>query len=228
MPGRQPREGGGLSRHTICQAVKGGGGAVTPYHMPSSQGRGGGSHAIPYARQSREGGGLSHHTICQAAKGGGGAVMPYHMPGSQGRGEGCHAIPNARQSREGGGLSRHTICQAAKGGGGAVTPSILYVGQGLVIRSLPWTAQHRGGTICRSVTSPHHPSPSGGDDDEGMGGDYKSSSQFRTHLKKSEANSEFSRNKSLMQQRRSLPVYTVREELLQVCVCVCVWGSSRV
>jgi hypothetical protein len=34
--------------------------------------------------------------------------------------------------------------------------------------------------------------------------------------KKSEANSEFSRNKTIAQQRRSLPVYQVREELLQV------------
>ncbi|KAF6263292.1 P-loop containing nucleoside triphosphate hydrolase protein [Scenedesmus sp. NREL 46B-D3] len=40
--------------------------------------------------------------------------------------------------------------------------------------------------------------------------------QFRSHLKKSEAASEFSRTKSIAQQRRSLPVYTIRDELLQV------------
>ena len=52
-----------------------------------------------------------------------------------------------------------------------------------------------------------------GDDDDGG----KASSQFLTHLKKkNEANSEFSRTKTIAQQRRSLPVYHVREELMQV------------
>ncbi|GFR49972.1 hypothetical protein Agub_g12113, partial [Astrephomene gubernaculifera] len=48
------------------------------------------------------------------------------------------------------------------------------------------------------------------------GEDYRAASQFKSHLKKSEAASEFSRNKSLEQQRRSLPVYGVRDDLLQV------------
>ncbi|MEW5316382.1 MAG: hypothetical protein WDW38_007760 [Sanguina aurantia] len=48
------------------------------------------------------------------------------------------------------------------------------------------------------------------------GDDYKGKGKFSSHLKKSEANSEFSRTKTLAEQRRSLPVYTVREELLQV------------
>jgi hypothetical protein len=52
------------------------------------------------------------------------------------------------------------------------------------------------------------------DDEEGTG---RAKSQFKSHLKKSEAASEFSRTKTIAQQRRSLPVYTVREELLQVC-----------
>jgi hypothetical protein len=52
------------------------------------------------------------------------------------------------------------------------------------------------------------------EDDEGTG---RTGNQFRTHLKKSEAASEFSRSKTISQQRRSLPVYTVRDELLQVC-----------
>ncbi|GIL69699.1 hypothetical protein Vretifemale_520, partial [Volvox reticuliferus] len=47
-------------------------------------------------------------------------------------------------------------------------------------------------------------------------GDYKAASQFKTHLKKSEAASEFSRSKTIEQQRRSLPVYTVRDDLMQV------------
>jgi hypothetical protein len=42
--------------------------------------------------------------------------------------------------------------------------------------------------------------------------------QFKSHLKKSEAASDFSRNKTISQQRRSLPVFTVREELLQVMI----------
>jgi pre-mRNA-splicing factor ATP-dependent RNA helicase DHX38/PRP16 len=51
------------------------------------------------------------------------------------------------------------------------------------------------------------------DDDEGTG---RTKNQFKSHLKKSEAASEFSRTKTIAQQRRSLPVYTVRDELLQV------------
>lgn len=38
----------------------------------------------------------------------------------------------------------------------------------------------------------------------------------RTHLKKQEAASDFARNKTITQQRRSLPVYGVRDDLLQV------------
>ena len=49
------------------------------------------------------------------------------------------------------------------------------------------------------------------------GDDPRSSSQFLTHLKKkTEANSEFSRTKTITQQRRSLPVYQIRDELMQV------------
>lgn len=51
------------------------------------------------------------------------------------------------------------------------------------------------------------------DDDEGSG---RKASQFKTHLKKTEAASEFSRTKTIAQQRRSLPVYGVKDELLQV------------
>lgn len=40
--------------------------------------------------------------------------------------------------------------------------------------------------------------------------------QFKDHLKKSEAVSEFAKNKTIAEQRRFLPVYGVREELLQV------------
>jgi pre-mRNA-splicing factor ATP-dependent RNA helicase DHX38/PRP16 len=57
------------------------------------------------------------------------------------------------------------------------------------------------------------------DDDDEAGG--RKGSQFRSHMKKSEAASEFSRTKTIAQQRRSLPVYTVRDELLQVRAC---WG----
>jgi pre-mRNA-splicing factor ATP-dependent RNA helicase DHX38/PRP16 len=45
---------------------------------------------------------------------------------------------------------------------------------------------------------------------------YRSQNQFKSHLKKSEGASHFSRTKTISQQRRSLPVFTVRDELLQV------------
>ncbi|KAK9816661.1 hypothetical protein WJX72_003431 [[Myrmecia] bisecta] len=58
----------------------------------------------------------------------------------------------------------------------------------------------------------------GGDGEEGTEDDldYKAAGQFRTHLKKQEAVSEFARTNTMAQQRRFLPVYDVREELLQV------------
>ena len=40
--------------------------------------------------------------------------------------------------------------------------------------------------------------------------------QFKDHLKKAEAVSEFAKNKTIAEQRRFLPVYGVREEMLQV------------
>ena len=48
--------------------------------------------------------------------------------------------------------------------------------------------------------------------------DYKKSSGFASHMKKTEneAVSEFAKKKSIRQQREFLPVYTVREELLNV------------
>ena len=60
-----------------------------------------------------------------------------------------------------------------------------------------------------------------GEDGEGGGGEdddddnYRGRSQFKTHLKKSEAASEFAKTKTIAEQRRFLPVFTVREELLQ-------------
>lgn len=41
-------------------------------------------------------------------------------------------------------------------------------------------------------------------------------SKFASHLKASEASSEFARTKSMREQREFLPVFAVREELLQV------------
>ncbi|KAL4449004.1 hypothetical protein ABPG77_007721 [Micractinium sp. CCAP 211/92] len=54
----------------------------------------------------------------------------------------------------------------------------------------------------------------GGSDDDGD--DYRQASKFKDHLKKAEAISEFAKSKSIAEQRRFLPVYTVREEMLQV------------
>jgi pre-mRNA-splicing factor ATP-dependent RNA helicase DHX38/PRP16 len=47
--------------------------------------------------------------------------------------------------------------------------------------------------------------------------DYKKGAKFGDHMKgKSEAQSEFAKTKTLKQQRESLPIFTVRDELLQV------------
>jgi pre-mRNA-splicing factor ATP-dependent RNA helicase DHX38/PRP16 len=41
-------------------------------------------------------------------------------------------------------------------------------------------------------------------------------SQFKSHMKKSEAVSEFAKSKSIAEQRKFLPVYSVRDEMIQV------------
>lgn len=49
------------------------------------------------------------------------------------------------------------------------------------------------------------------------GEDYKADSQFASHMKeKNEAASHFSRSKSIKQQRQYLPIYAVRQELVNV------------
>lgn len=47
--------------------------------------------------------------------------------------------------------------------------------------------------------------------------DFKEDAKFATHLKKGEAVSEFALSKTLAQQRQYLPIFSVRDELLQVC-----------
>lgn len=52
---------------------------------------------------------------------------------------------------------------------------------------------------------------------EGKLGDdknYKADSQFSTHLKNSEGQSNFARTRTLKQQREYLPAFAVREELM--------------
>eukprot|EP00252_Welwitschia_mirabilis_P020288 TRINITY_DN4939_c0_g2_i1.p1 TRINITY_DN4939_c0_g2~~TRINITY_DN4939_c0_g2_i1.p1 ORF type:complete len:1316 (-),score=327.22 TRINITY_DN4939_c0_g2_i1:168-4115(-) len=47
--------------------------------------------------------------------------------------------------------------------------------------------------------------------------DFKEAAKFSTHLKeKNEAVSEFAKNKSIFEQRQSLPIFKIRDELLQV------------
>lgn len=46
--------------------------------------------------------------------------------------------------------------------------------------------------------------------------DERGESKFASHLKSSEAVSEFARTRSMREQREFLPVFAVREELLQV------------
>lgn len=53
-------------------------------------------------------------------------------------------------------------------------------------------------------------------EDDSEDHDYKQDSQFKTHLKKSEAQSDFSKRLTIQEQRRFLPVYDVREDLLNV------------
>eukprot|EP00624_Nannochloropsis_granulata_P003795 evm.model.NODE_29163_length_12829_cov_16.997583.1 len=58
----------------------------------------------------------------------------------------------------------------------------------------------------------------GGKEEEEEDYDYKKESKFSEHLKemKKEGQSEFSKSKSMAEQRQYLPIYTVREELLTV------------
>ncbi|KAL6969289.1 RNA helicase [Sarracenia purpurea var. burkii] len=46
--------------------------------------------------------------------------------------------------------------------------------------------------------------------------DFKEDAKFATHLKKGEAVSDFAKSKTLAQQRQYLPIFSVRDELLQV------------
>ncbi len=47
-------------------------------------------------------------------------------------------------------------------------------------------------------------------------GNYKADSQFSTHLKQSEGASNFSRTRSIKEQREYLPAFAVREDLMKV------------
>ena len=53
-------------------------------------------------------------------------------------------------------------------------------------------------------------------DDEESRKRMREKSQFKSHMKKSEAVSEFAKSKSIAEQRKFLPVYSVRDEMLQV------------
>jgi hypothetical protein len=53
---------------------------------------------------------------------------------------------------------------------------------------------------------------------------FKEEAKFSQHLKeKAEAVSDFAKSKSLAQQRQYLPIFTVRDDLLQVCTWVCIY-----
>lgn len=47
--------------------------------------------------------------------------------------------------------------------------------------------------------------------------DFKEEAKFAQHLKKDEAVSDFAKTKTMAEQRQYLPIYSVRDELLQVC-----------
>lgn len=46
--------------------------------------------------------------------------------------------------------------------------------------------------------------------------DYKTDQKFAEHMKKTEVSSDFARKKTILQQRRYLPAFAVRQELLNV------------
>ena len=46
--------------------------------------------------------------------------------------------------------------------------------------------------------------------------DFKEDAKFAQHMKKGEAVSDFAKSKSISEQRQYLPIFSVREELLQV------------
>lgn len=46
--------------------------------------------------------------------------------------------------------------------------------------------------------------------------DFKEDAKFAQHLKKEGGVSDFAKNKTIEQQRQYLPIFSVREELLQV------------
>ena len=50
--------------------------------------------------------------------------------------------------------------------------------------------------------------------------DFKGEAKFQQHLTKGEAVSDFAKSKSLSQQRQYLPIFSIRDELLQVWVFV--------
>lgn len=46
--------------------------------------------------------------------------------------------------------------------------------------------------------------------------DYKKAAGFQQHMKKAEANSHFSKSKTMLQQREFLPIFQVKDDLLRV------------
>ncbi|CAN0503827.1 unnamed protein product, partial [Ectocarpus sp. 8 AP-2014] len=46
--------------------------------------------------------------------------------------------------------------------------------------------------------------------------DYKKAAGFQQHMKKTEANSHFSKSKTMAEQREFLPIFQVKEDLLRV------------
>lgn len=71
---------------------------------------------------------------------------------------------------------------------------------------------HDKGTPPKQRSLSEQKEEDGGDDT-----DYRAKSQFQMHLKKrSQAVSEFAKTKTIAEQRKFLPVYSVREELLQM------------
>lgn len=54
-----------------------------------------------------------------------------------------------------------------------------------------------------------------GQREDGDGANYKAGSQFASHMKKAEGSSNFSKTRTLKEQREYLPAFAVRDELMQ-------------
>lgn len=76
-------------------------------------------------------------------------------------------------------------------------------------------AASMAGTALGNIMGVKDESELGEEGQQDDGGNYKAGSQFASHMKQSEGASEFSRTRTIKQQREYLPAFAVREELMR-------------